>query len=48
MVWPPLERGAGDHIWILLPVAYTVVGLSVLWLARRIVRTGVVVVFFHS
>lgn len=47
VVWPVLERGTGDSIWILLPVAYVVAGLGVVWLAWRMRRAGIVVVIFR-
>lgn len=45
VVWPGPERGADDGIWFLLPVAYLVGGLGMVWFVRR---AGVVVVFFRT
>lgn len=47
VVWPILERGTGDGVWFLLPVAYVVAGLGFVWLAQRMRPAGIVVVFFR-
>lgn len=47
VVWPARERGTGDRIWFLLPLAYAVSGLGIVWLARCMVRAGVVVLYFR-
>lgn len=48
VAWPPRDDDAGDLLWLLLPVAFVIAGLGVVWLARRIVRAGVVVVFLRA
>lgn len=47
VVWPVLEHGASDGIWFLLPVAYLVAGLGIVWLARCMLHTGIVVLCFR-
>lgn len=44
VVLPVVERGPGDVIWILLPVAFLVAGVVMIWLAWR---TRVAVVWFR-
>ncbi|MHA6783166.1 hypothetical protein ACVGOW_19530 [Pseudonocardia saturnea] len=49
VVWPATaaERGSGDGIWFLIPVVYLVAGLGIVWLARCMLRAGIVVIYFR-